>query len=356
MIRITSALRKIFSTRARVEKIFLSALLSRVKSKLSLESKRRVGAFTDSVDPGGFVVRELPDYIFLCGGKLDDLDHSLRANFNERITKTDPTLQHKIQLAEAAFKWYQSGKLYDDLLELEEFVAGLSACILLFVESPGAIAELGVFSQTPSLNEKLIVVIEEFHYGQPSFIRNGPIERIRQKKPENLLSYPWLVASSDVVDPAIKDQTLDAVIEALRNALDKRTKTCKFQAKDHGAPNHGHLMLLIADLVKLCAVSLQSEIQKILEGLGISIKKGVLSKYLYLLDQLGLIHARPYGHYIYYFSPPGSPDHIVYAAKGLNGTTDRARLRELLRKDFPSDKDKERVNAGYRRQAGKVTP
>ena len=193
-----------------------------------------MGLFTESVNPDGFEVENLPDYIFLCGAKMGDFRHALRAHFHGRIKQTDPDLFQEDPIAEDADSWYRSRKLYDDLLELEEHLAGLSACTLLFLESPGAIAELGVFSQSPGLREKLFVVIEQSHYRENSFIRNGPIERMSRTLHEHVWIYPWLTAGgkrgSRRVDAAIVDATLDAVIIKLRKALSKRREPPKFSA------------------------------------------------------------------------------------------------------------------------------
>ena len=241
------------------------------KEQISFRKYAPSGCIHESVDLGGFIVQNLPDYIFLCGGNLADYDHALRAHFYKQIDLTDPDLFKKIRLAEDADKWYLSRVLYKDLLELEEYVAGLSACILLFLESPGAIAELGVFSQTPNLKEKLVVVIEESFYAEDSFIRHGPIERIEKTMPENVWSYPWLTKSdgkiSDTVDIEISRTTLDSVIKDLRLALEKHPKRCKFQHQDHG-----HRLLLIADLVKLDVACVVGELHKILDGIGLRIR------------------------------------------------------------------------------------
>jgi len=298
------------------------------------------------------MVQNPPDYVFLCGGKLDDPVHSLRAQFYIRKVVPDVDLLRKIQLAELADQWYQTRKLFDDLLELEEHLAGLSACILLFVESPGAIAEFGAFSQMDSLRNKLIVVVEQSHYKQQSFIRNGPIEQVHRTRPDCLLTYPWLAAptgtSQGEIDVAALDGTLDEISKALQATLSTKPRTSSFLPKDHG-----HRMLLIADLVKLNVVSLQSEIQDILRGLGIPLERQPLAKYLYLLEQLGLISLEPYGHTDYYVSAKGTPDFIWYAPKT---PADRTRLRSLLREDFPLNTQKTRAVEAFNRRMARPTP
>jgi hypothetical protein len=180
-----------------------------------------------------FKLQNPPDYVFLCGGKLEDPDHSLRAQFYERKVKPNPALDRKVKLAEAADKWYSTRKLFSDLLELEEYLAALSACVLLFVESPGAFAELGVFTQIPPLREKLIAVIEQSHSKGPSFIVNGPVEQMSRLRQGRVLSYPWLLDPSGPdptrVDIGELDDTLDDLADKLQDTLTKRPRTTGFR-------------------------------------------------------------------------------------------------------------------------------
>jgi hypothetical protein len=311
-----------------------------------------VGAFADSVDPSALTVLNQPNYVFLCGGRLDDFDHSLRAHFYRDRVRTNPTLSQRVQLAERADELYQSRKLFEDLLELEEHLAGLSACVLLFVESPGAIAEFGAFSQMELLQQKLVVVVEASHFRQQSFIRNGLVEHASRIRPDSVLSYPWLSSPTaggpSTIDSAAVDGTLDEIEREIEKILTGRPKSAAFKKNDHG-----HLMLLIADLVALNVVILQHEIQELLSELGVAIKLQELKKYLFLLDQLSLLSASRYGNVDYYVNQTGATEYISYAPKA---PTDRSRLRNLLRKDLPLSPEKNRaLNAFTRRKTG-ATP
>lgn len=311
-----------------------------------------MGEFTASVDPSAFKILNQPDYIFLCGGRRDDFEHSLRAHFYRDKVQKDIALSQRVQLAEEADEWYQSRKLFADLLELEEHLAGLSACVLLFVESPGAIAEFGAFSQMELLREKLVVVIEHSHFLQPSFIRNGLVEHARRTRPDSVLSYPWLShpvgGGPSVIDPAGASDTLDEVEREIQKILAKKPKETAFRKNDHG-----HLMLLIADLVALNVVILQSEIHELLREVGVSITVRQLKKYLFLLDRLALISDFRYGNVDYYTNLTGATEYVRYAPKT---PVDRSRLRTLLRKDLSLTTEKSRALEAFKRQMVGVTP
>lgn len=266
---------------------------------------------------------------------MDDPRHSLRRRFYKLKVLKDTALRERVRLAEDAFKWPKVEVVFGDLLELEEYLAGLSSRIFLLVEGPGAIAELGAFSQMPILREKLTAVVERSHFRQQSFIRNGPIENMRRKKVGRVLSYRWLVdgkgSRARRIDPVALDVTLDALVKEFRKALKTRRSPAQFRADDHG-----HRMLLIADLIKLHVISIRSELQSMLAGLDKGFEKWPIARYLYLLAHLDLISAETHGRLEYYFSAKGAPNYIWYAPRS---PADRFELQRRLRNDFPLSAD-----------------
>ncbi|MGH9616405.1 MAG: retron St85 family effector protein [Acidobacteriaceae bacterium] len=311
-----------------------------------------MGTFSDSVNPSSFKILTQPDYIFLCGGRLGDFAQSLRAHFYKDKVLTNPDLRKRVQLAENADKWYLSRRVFADLLELEEYLAGLSACILLFVESPGAIAEFGAFSQMELLQDKLVVVIENSDYEQTSFIRNGLVERANRIRPKSVLSYPWFSTQPEGgirgIDPAGAAATSDEIEKEIQKILKKKPKTTAFRNDDHG-----HRMLLIADLVTLNVIVLQRELKAILDSLEMSIKPSELKKYLFLLDQLDLISTFRHGNVVYHLNPSGIPEYVDYAPKT---PMDRSRLRTLLRADLRMTRKKNNALSAFKRRSVGIAP
>ena len=68
----------------------------------------------------------------------------------------------------------------DDLAQVETVIAGVCDCVLLFAESPGSLAELGMFCMNDSIAKKTFVVLLEQHQGG-SFINRGPVARIARQ-------------------------------------------------------------------------------------------------------------------------------------------------------------------------------
>lgn len=91
-----------------------------------------------------------PDLVFLCGGKtLNPRAQYLSARdyFWHHVKVENEPLHKRFRLAENVNDWFDHD-LFSDLLEVEEYLADLAELIILFVESPGSIAELG-FRRTP---------------------------------------------------------------------------------------------------------------------------------------------------------------------------------------------------------------
>lgn len=104
-------------------------------------------------------------------------------------------LPHALVLAEKAVQLYRDTD-YGDLISFEEDIARIAAVVLVIAESPGSLAELGAFTANDAIRRVLRVVIQQKFETQESFVRFGPIERVRKAKRDNLGVYPWRVRSS----------------------------------------------------------------------------------------------------------------------------------------------------------------
>lgn len=304
-----------------------------------------MGKFSELLDWSRFSVQKAPGYVFLCGASLECEETSLRAQFYNQKVKNNSELQSKIQLAEDANRWYRSSRNFADLLELEECLAGLSSCILLFVESPGAIAELGAFTQMQGLRDKLIVVLERFYADGPSFIVDGPIEQMKKYNKDSVRVYPWMQRDSEKLSGKMNEEllrdTLDSISEDLQAKLQKVAQKNAFREDDLG-----HKLLLLADLINLLVITNQQELQTIIEELKIDFKEKKISKYLYLLCQVGIVSKETYRSVDYYFND-ANHEYILYFPKT---PMDRQRLREVIRADFPVNDDKRKALKAHQTQ------
>jgi len=116
--------------------------------------------------------------VFLCGGPVKPGSRNMRANFVTWTERYFPELV--IILAENAFKHTQIYSPLEvvNLSEFETLIASVADCVLLFPESAGSFAELGLFSGSPKVSKKMLVANGVEHQAKESFVNLGPIRTI----------------------------------------------------------------------------------------------------------------------------------------------------------------------------------
>lgn len=78
-----------------------------------------------------------------------------------------------------------------DLLTLESTLAESAHAIIIIVESPGSIAELGAFVNSEALPPKLIAVVDKKHRNDKSFIMLGPVAQLRDARREAVIIHDF---------------------------------------------------------------------------------------------------------------------------------------------------------------------
>lgn len=120
---------------------------------------------------------KVPQMIFICGG--DPEYNPNRGIIEAYLDKHEPDFM--TFRAEYAWAIISSGEVSqnDDgsvnALELEEWLADFSDAVIILVESYGTVAELGAFSISSRLREKLLPILDQKFVKDPSFINTGPI-------------------------------------------------------------------------------------------------------------------------------------------------------------------------------------
>lgn len=119
--------------------------------------------------------------IFLIGKSSSDAS-SIRYSIRKELETSSVywNRRNTIHYPEELF----SELLYDnkiDLLTLENILAESVSIIIICLESPGAIAELGAFVNHSQLRERILVVADEKRKKDKSFIRMGPIRLLENE-------------------------------------------------------------------------------------------------------------------------------------------------------------------------------
>jgi len=233
-------------------------------------------------------------------------------------------------LAEQAVTWYHAPgpQHFTDLVDLEMQIAEISTMILLIVESPGSMAELGAFTYVDRILKKLQVVMERRYQNKQSFIMDGPVAKIRAQKPdeagaEKFYSCDWLSPESDnEIDAELSQRAATGIIQDLLDpALQGQPAPEPFDLQ-----NAGHKMLLIADFVSLGGSLRFQEIMELLGGLPVKTSETEVKGFLLLLERLGFLRKTHLRRYDYYVQTNSKLRFILYAMADET-RSDRERLR-----------------------------
>lgn len=116
-------------------------------------------------------------HCFLCGSN----DMEFRNTLKNKLDKKDI----KVIYAENLFETIVHDKSEENHLDLEDILASHVDLIFIILESPGALVELGAFSNNSNHIKKLIVLMDEQYKKDESFINYGPIKKIKDLDKEN---------------------------------------------------------------------------------------------------------------------------------------------------------------------------
>lgn len=233
--------------------------------------------------------------VLLCGGKVKE---------KERPGDPDPEIssfRHAIACAQTAYELFrpeeitnwQSDAVYKNLMDFEADLASICSLVVIVLESPGAIAELGAFSQLPDLSRKIIVIKSNKYTEAPSFINLGILRHIKEAQPTSVKTYPW-----DIESPTeISTEVVEDAISDIQDELSSLKKSEVFRIN-----NQSHVVALICELISLFVALKESELHKYLSELGIVITKEKLRSKLFLLEKFCLVRREEYSDSTFYLN------------------------------------------------------
>lgn len=236
--------------------------------------------------------------VLLCGGQTsgngDDIARrtaqSLRQAIHDYVLTTSTQPDFELFLPEEITDW-EFGGVFEDLMSYEHELANICALIVIIIESAGSIAELGAFSQSPSLKKK-IVAVKSSYINDASFIELGLLRHISSETDDrrNVKLYPWSVQHPHNISPTLPED----IVSEISDELELLSKTNQFDA-DNGA----HILTLICELLTLFKALKESELLDYLNQASITITKSELKRKLFLLERFNIIKILGYGSKFY---------------------------------------------------------
>lgn len=283
-------------------------------------------------------------HLFVCGGEVNtkvEYPRDILSFRDQLITysaKNFPSIHDTLVQAET-FKDYFKENAYPDLLIFEEEIANLASLVIIFLESPGSLVELGMFCTKPDFFNKLIIIApQEEIDGEDSFIYLGPLENIKKKEPTAVAVYPWPIKGEKYESSHLED-----LCKSIEEKLDSLPKNVEFDKK-----NSGHVAFLIAEIIRISYPIILSEIEFVLMALELDIKKSEVTRHIYLLNKLEIIDSIFYSRYKYYYSKQPTTRILNFGKLSTGRGFDEQSVRMKIQQSFvlsDDDQSRKRQNA-----------
>jgi len=129
--------------------------------------------------------------VFLVGAARST-PSALRDRIREELAGQPRITGFDVHYPEDLFEELLRGKEKDaDLLQLENMLAENVHAVVIVLESPGAIAELGAFANHARLRDRLVVVVDKKYRKARSFIMLGPMNYLRRKTASKIILHDF---------------------------------------------------------------------------------------------------------------------------------------------------------------------
>lgn len=264
--------------------------------------------------------------IFLCGGIIPvpkiNRPPSLR-DYIYRNFKTTSPIEGEIILAEQANQLYRDSK-YRDLITFEEDIAHIASIILVIAESPGSLAELGAFASNDIIRKKLRIILKEEHANEESFVRYGPVERIKRDSDDYVGIYPWRTNKRGRL---ILESARPHKREMLKFIIDQLSAVPKSELFSNlGAAEK---FFLVYWIIFVCYAISHQQLYRIIKKVKPELEEREIRNVLFCLRLVGWINTCSYSSKIYFYTAYDH-DPFDYAYNEGVAITDSARRKAAI--------------------------
>lgn len=264
----------------------------------------------------------------MCGGPYlhkegEQVPQSMRARLLLHFVSKDKDLYDQCVQAED-FHDYFKADAYGDLLEFEDEIALLSTLIIICLESPGSLVELGMFCNQEHARKRLLVIVPQHEVeSKNSFIYLGPLMSLIRDDESSVLIYPW------PDNRALPYDHIDMIYGDIKSKLENVEKSSLFNIK-----NHAHIALLIYEIVRLSYPIKLTEIELALLAIEVDIEQKVVTRLLYLLGVMGLMYVHEYSSTSFYYTKSSDEKRISFGKDKDGRILDQPNIIMRLRQTF----------------------
>jgi hypothetical protein len=116
------------------------------------------------------------------------------------------------------------------LITFEEDIANISAMVLVIAESAGSLAELGAFASNDVTKNSLTIIMQEEFADAESFIRFGPVQRIKTDDDARVGFYPWKINGKGNLIKGSAEPHVKAIVDFINAGLKRIPSTFLFSS------------------------------------------------------------------------------------------------------------------------------
>lgn len=200
--------------------------------------------------------------------------------------------------------------------------------VLVIVESPGSFAELGAFAMNNTIRTSLRVIVQTKFVDAESFIRFGPIQKVRNEDVDSVAFYPWETnKGGGVVASSVREHYSNIrtfISDGIDAAPNSRTFDTEYEVKKF------FVIYWILYHSYACSLNvLHWAVTKIYPDMTLS----QLKNCLYCLKTVGWTSRETYSSKDYYFAL-SSADPLSYNVPKGKSAGDMLSRQLLIRKEF----------------------
>ncbi|MCX8519201.1 MAG: retron St85 family effector protein [Methylophilaceae bacterium] len=294
-------------------------------------------------------VKPYEGFILLCGGPYEEVSSTNRPiSIRDAIQKVLLS-NNKLRFAEEYKNWAQNST-YSDVILFEKHLAELSSTIVLVLESPGSLTELGFFFAIEKFRKKLLVIVDDSHHESDSFINLGPIAFLKKENNESLF-YKWRKQAQSCCCFGLNHRcccfdpkAVATIQDELKKDIQRRTQELT-PARTFNPEEWLDVALLTCDLIGLYSALTVRQLTEILKSLGCKFNESEITQLLFVLKQVSFITEKAKGDQRFYISKTAKEFlELKITKEPTNTSLDRNRFRvEVL--NIYKEKDKKRWNA-----------
>ena len=285
-------------------------------------------------DFSNFHVMYHPPRVFVCGGEYNT-GQLVPASMRDRIIQyfdlndsdqESRTFSKSCVMAED-FKDYFKDGAYSDLMEFEDDIAKVSTLIIICLESPGALVELGLLCNNSSLAKRLLVIAPQSEVeAKNSFIYLGPLSSLTDRDPSSVIIYPW-------PDKEQKEyEHIELIAGDIKRKLNNTNKTSKFDIE-----SSAHIAFLIHDIVQISSPIKITEIELALASIDVNINEKTIHRLLFLLEKIKLVKFTTYSNVNYYYTCSDIDRRIKFGRAKDGSKRDESSIKMAIRRAFVLD-------------------